>query len=73
MMVDVSEQHVESVSATREWPTFALSYTFNPDDLVDRGEPDPDELVVYDTGETRIGTAWITAKRGSYVSIEDAR
>lgn len=69
----MSEQHVESVSATREWPTFALSYTFNPEDLVDRGETAPDELVVYDTGDAQIGKAWITATRGSYVSIEDAR
>lgn len=73
MKRNVSEQHAEPVSATREWPTFALSYTFNPDTPVGRGETAPDELVVFDSTEPRIGSAWLTAKRGSYVSIEDVR
>lgn len=73
MRGNVSEQHAEAVSATREWPTFALGYTFNPDTLEDRGETAPDELVVFDAAEPRIGSAWLTAERGSYVSIEDVR
>lgn len=73
MTGDVSEQHAESVSATREWPTFALTYTFDPGDLVGRGEPAPDELVVFDPARSGVGSSWLTAERGSYVSIEDAR
>lgn len=71
MTGDVSEHR--SVSATEEWPTFALSYTFNPERLAGRDRIAPDELVVFDSAEPCIETAWITAERGSYVSIEDTR
>lgn len=73
MTGEADGQHPEPVSPTEEWPTFAIRYTFNPEDLAGRDRIDPDELVVFDPRTPGIGTAWITAARGSYVSIEDAR
>lgn len=60
-------------SVSKEWPSFGLRYTFNPQELAGREPPDPDELVVFDPREERIGAAWVTAARESYVSIEDVR
>lgn len=73
MTADVNERHVGSVPATREWPTFCLNYTFDPEGIERREEPAPDELVVFDASTAQIGSAWVTAERGSYVSIEDVR
>lgn len=71
-MSDVSE--TQEVSCAEDWPTFPLRYTFNPEGLVGRDRIDPDELVVFDPASPGgIGGAWVTAERGSYVSIEDVR
>lgn len=59
------------MSTRAEWPTFALDYEFNPGD--EQGFPPlaPDQLVVFDPSNRRRG--WLTATRGSYVSLEDIR
>lgn len=61
-------------SCTSDWPSFALRYTFNPDRSVRSESFDADELFVFDP--TRIAESnahWISAERGSYVSVEDVR
>lgn len=60
-------------SATGDWPTFSLRYTFNPDGVEGRGRIDPDDLVVFDPANDAIGEAWVIAARGAYVAVEDAR
>lgn len=63
----------ERASAVRDWPTFALRYTFNPNGIgIDFGF-DPDEVVVFDATRGRPDSRWIAAKRGSYVSVEETR
>lgn len=59
--------------AVRDWPTFALRYTFNPDGIGLSHRSDPDEVVVFDATRGRPGDRWIAAKRDSYVSIEKIR
>lgn len=62
-------------STPEEWPTFALTCTFNPE-LVDCDRTlDPDELFVFDPVRNIEGleSHWISAKRGGYVPLEDAR
>lgn len=71
MVSTVSSQSVEEESAAN-WPTFTLRYTFNPEELAAPAEFDPDELVVTDPGSGDDG-AWLSAGRGSYVDIKDAR
>lgn len=55
------------------WPTFPLRYTFNPEEVDGPGDVDPDELVVFDSSRPNQGDAWLSAGRGSYVTIEDIR
>lgn len=64
-----------SALETQSWPTFALTCTFNPE-LVESDQPlDPDELFVFDPVRNTEGleSHWIAAKRGGYISLEDAR
>lgn len=56
-----------------EWPTFDLRYTFNPQDIDCPEELAPDDLVVFDPTDGTDGGGWITADRGAYVDVEDAR
>lgn len=70
---DAVAESARSGCATEDWPTFAITYTFNPGDLVGRDEPAPDELVLFQTDDRTGTTAWLTAERGSYVSVEDVR
>lgn len=67
------EESARGASATEDWPTFPITYTFNPGDLVGRDEPAPDELVLFEADDRTGTTAWVTAERGSYVSVEDVR
>lgn len=70
----MSENTVEPARANERWPSFSLNYTFNPDGLVGREYFGPDELVIFDARNTdAIGSAWLSAEREAYVSIEDVR
>lgn len=62
-------------SSTADWPTFGLTYTYNPTtELAVDLDLHPDELVVFDGDITDgIEDAWLTAERGSYVDIETVR
>jgi len=53
-----------------EWPTYVLECAFNPREAA-LPPLAPDELVVFDPGATC--TRWISATRGDYVAVEDAR
>lgn len=60
-------------SAVRDWPTFALRYTFDHG-LIGLDEPfDADEVVVFDATRGRLDDRWIAAKRDAYVSVEEIR
>jgi len=64
----------DEADATEDWPSFALRYTFNPDQSVRQERFDPDELFVFDPNQIDGEEAgWITAERGAYVAIEDVR
>lgn len=61
-------------SCTEDWPTFGLRYTFNPKQSVREERFAPDELFLFDPdGIDLEGSRWISAERGSYVSIEETR
>lgn len=61
-------------STTADWPTFGLSYTYNPTtELAVALDLRPDELVVTEAGEEGVEDRWISAERGTYVPIEDVR
>lgn len=66
-----SQESIEEESAAN-WPTFSLRYTFNPEELEVPVAFDPDELVVFDPS-TGGDEAWLSADRGSYLDIQDAR
>lgn len=69
----MTEAGSEGASAVKDWPTFALRYTFNPSGIgLDTGF-DPDEVVVFDATRGRPDSRWIAAKRDSYVSVEKTR
>lgn len=65
-----SQEPVEQESAAN-WPTFSLRYTFNPEELEVPVTFEPDELVVFDP--TTDDEAWLSADRGAYLDIQDAR
>jgi len=66
--------NVDEASCTKDWPTFALRYTFNPRRSVREERFDPDELFLFDPDRLDIDESrWIAAKRGSYVDIENVR
>lgn len=67
------ERGTSSTTGTVDWPVFSLHYTFNPEAMDGREEFQPDELVVQERNQDDPRTCWISAKRGSYVSIEDVR
>ena len=62
-------------SSTADWPTFSLTYTYNPTtELSVALDLCPDELVVFDADtDGDIDDAWITAERDAYVPIDDVR
>jgi len=63
-----------NAASTADWPTFGLTYTYNPSELALSLDLCPDELVVFEPDDGGdIGENWITAERGSYLPIEDAR
>lgn len=62
----------ESQLADPPWPRVSLRYAFNPD-FESLASSDPDELVVFEPGSDGPGECWMTAERGSYVSLDDAR
>ena len=55
-----------------DWPNFGIRYTFNPSGVGIRGTFKPDEVVCFDAiaGPER---CWISAERGSFVSLEETR
>lgn len=64
----------EPATTDSEWPMFRLRYTFNPQELEGRDCLSPDELVVFDPScGGDLEGEWVTAERGGYVAIEDAR
>lgn len=65
-------QRTESRLADPTWPRVSLRYAFNPD-LESIASSDPDELVVFEPGSDGPGERWMTAERGSYERLEDAR
>lgn len=69
-----SEQRAAPGEEADCWPTFPLRYTFNPEGI-DRDDGfAPDELVVFDPARTDgVDGAWLSARRESYVGIEDVR
>ncbi|SEP21836.1 hypothetical protein SAMN04487948_12250 [Halogranum amylolyticum] len=58
---------------TGEWPDFTLDYTFNPDLDGVVGEFAPDEVVLFDRERGMTATQWLSAERGSYVSLDEVR
>lgn len=54
------------------WPRVSLRYAFNPG-FEALASSDPDELVVFEPGSDGPGECWMTAERGSYASLDDAR
>lgn len=65
----------ETDSATRDWPTYTLTCTFNPATANTDRPLEPDEVYVFDPTRTEDDgdTKWIAAKRGSYLSLEETR
>ena len=59
-------------SSTEHWPTFDLTYTFNPEDLGRWTSFEPDEVVVHDPEGGEEGR-WMSAKRNAYLPIEELR
>ncbi|AQL44644.1 hypothetical protein BV210_17925 (plasmid) [Halorientalis sp. IM1011] len=69
-----SKSDESTTSTTADWPTFGLSYTYNPTtELSVSLDLRPDELLVTEAGEEGVEDRWLSAERGSYVPIEDVR
>lgn len=69
------QSDTDETSSTADWPTFGLTYTYNPTtELAVDLDLRPDELVVFN-GDITDSTedAWLTAERGSYVDIDEVR
>ena len=60
-------------SSTEHWPTFDLTYTFNPEDIGRWTSFEPDEVVIHDPDETGEPDRWISARRNAYLPIEELR
>lgn len=69
----MTEVDSERTPAVADWPTFALRYTFSPGQIGLDGRFAPDEVVVFDATRGRPDSRWISAERGSYVSVEEIR
>lgn len=69
----MSKPRVDERPTTDEWPSYDLEYTFNPnfDGIV--ADFEPDEVVVFDPRNGMTRGRWLSADRGSYVSVEDIR
>ena len=59
------------LSSTEHWPTFDLTYTFNPEDVGRWASFEPDEVVVHDPDGA--SDRWISAKRNAYLPVEELR
>lgn len=68
----VSGQSSERRS-TEDWPTFGLTYTFNPEDIGRWTSFEPDEVVIHDPDEEAAPDRWVSAKRNAYLPIEELR
>lgn len=62
----------EGQLADPPWSGVTLRYAFNPD-FESLASSDPDELVVFEPGRDAPGDRWMTAERGSFVGLDDAR
>lgn len=69
----MSEAQPRLRPTTGEWPDFAIDYTFNPDLDGVVGEFAPDEVVLFDRERGMTATRWLSAERGSYVSLDEVR
>lgn len=59
-------------SATGDWPRFTVKYAFGRQVPGIDAVFDADEVVLFDP--TRTGNAdWLSAKKGSYVPLEETR
>lgn len=68
------QSEATTCESTDDWPAFTLTHTYNPTDVAVSLDLDPDELVVFEpSSDGDIGECWLTAERGSYVSIETVR
>lgn len=65
----------EEASAVDDWPAFALQFTYNPPacDFSPEVEFESDEVVVYETQADAMSGRWLSAERGSYVSVDEMR
>lgn len=69
----MSESQSRVSPTTDEWPDFTISYTFNPDLDGVVGEFAPDEVVLFDRENGMTASRWLSAERGSYVSLDEVR
>lgn len=69
----MSESRSRIQPTTEEWPDFAIDYTFNPDLDGIVGDFAPDEVVLFDRDKGMTATRWLSAKRDSYVSLDEVR
>lgn len=60
-------------SSTEHWPTFELTYTFNPEDIGRWTSFEPDEVVIHDPDGEEATDRWISAKRNAYLPVEELR
>ena len=66
----MSTDDAQKTMVTDEWPRFTVKYTFGSQIPGIDGHFDPDEVVLFDP--TRKGDShWISAKKGSYVPLEE--
>lgn len=62
-----------SRNGAEDWPTFELTYTFDPDGICS-ARMEPDEVVIYDDGDDAEDEGrWISAKRNAYLPFEELR
>ena len=69
-----SDDATATATTTTDWPTFGVTYTYNPTtELAVSLDLRPDELVAYEADAAPADGCWITADRESHVRIEDVR
>lgn len=63
-----------SSQESQDWPTYELTYTFNPDAIGCEAAFEPDEVVIHDPASSGPGNGrWISAKRNAYLPVEELR